>query len=103
MKRADRHVAITDGRDPDGNMIELHEAASGEHCIALLHHRLRSENMNSIAPQVPPLLVGEAVDLPLRGELRYGLELTRLVCDPAFLHPGCQTDAPPVLLVPGFM
>jgi triacylglycerol lipase len=45
----------------------------------------------------------EAVDPVLRGELRYGLELARLVCDPTFLHPGRQADAPPVLLVPGFM
>jgi triacylglycerol lipase len=43
------------------------------------------------------------VDQPLRGELRYGLELARLVCDPAFLHPGRQANALPVLLVPGFM
>jgi triacylglycerol lipase len=103
MKRADRHVAITDGRDPDGNVIELQAVASGEHRIALLYDRLRSENMKPNAPQVPPLLVGEVVDLPLLGELRYGLELTRLVCDPAFLRPGRQADAPPVLLVPGFM
>ena len=103
MKRADWHVATTDGRDPDGNVIELQEVASGEQHIALLHHRLRSENMNPSAGQVPPLLIGEPEDLPLRGELRYGLELARLVCDPAFLHPGHQTDAPPVLLVPGFM
>jgi pimeloyl-ACP methyl ester carboxylesterase len=45
----------------------------------------------------------EAVDPVLRGELRYGLELARLVCDPTFLQPGRQADAPPVLLVPGFM
>jgi len=43
------------------------------------------------------------VDLPLHCELRYGLELTRLVSDPAFWHPGRQADAPPVLVVPGFM
>lgn len=55
------------------------------------------------AEQVPPVLVGEPVDLPLRGELRYGPELARLLCDPAFLRPGRQTDPPPVLLVPGFM
>jgi triacylglycerol lipase len=55
------------------------------------------------APQGPPLLMGEAVDLPLRCELRYGLELTRLVCDPAFRQPGRQAKAPPVLLVPGLM
>jgi triacylglycerol lipase len=47
--------------------------------------------------------MGEAVDLPLPGELRYGLELARLVCDPAFWYPGRQVAAPPVLLVPGFM
>jgi triacylglycerol lipase len=52
---------------------------------------------------VTPVLAGEPVDLPLRGELRYGLELARLVSDPAFLRPGRQVDAPPVLLVPGFM
>lgn len=49
------------------------------------------------------MLVGEPMDLPLRGELRYGFELARLVCDPAFLRPGRQVDAPPVLQVPGFM
>jgi triacylglycerol lipase len=54
-------------------------------------------------PGLPPVLTGEAVDPRLRGELRYGLELARLVCDPTFLHPGRQADAPPVLLVPGFM
>ena len=47
--------------------------------------------------------MGGAVDLPLRCELRYGLELTRLVCDPAFWHPARQADAPPVLVVPGFI
>src|SRR6201997_2188739 len=51
----------------------------------------------------PPVLTGEPADPPLRGELRYGLELARLVCDPIFLHPGRQADAPPVLLVPGLM
>lgn len=45
----------------------------------------------------------EAADLPLRGELRYGLELARLSADPLFLRPGRRSDAPPVLLVPGFM
>jgi triacylglycerol lipase len=44
-----------------------------------------------------------AVDLPLHGELRYGLELARLAADPAFLRPRRQADAPPVLLIPGFM
>jgi pimeloyl-ACP methyl ester carboxylesterase len=48
-------------------------------------------------------LPGEAVDVPLRGELRYGLELARLASDPEFLRPAQRPDAPPVLLVPGFM
>jgi pimeloyl-ACP methyl ester carboxylesterase len=52
---------------------------------------------------VTPVLAGEPVDLPLRGELRYGLELARLVCDPTFLVPGRQVDAPPVMVVPGFL
>ena len=45
----------------------------------------------------------EAVDLPLRGELRYGLELARLVADPEFLFPERTSSAPAVLLVPGFL
>jgi pimeloyl-ACP methyl ester carboxylesterase len=52
---------------------------------------------------VTPVLAGEPVDLPLRGELRYGLELARLVCDPTFVRPGRHLDAPPVMLVPGFL
>jgi pimeloyl-ACP methyl ester carboxylesterase len=51
----------------------------------------------------PPVLMSEAVDPRLRGELRYGLEFARLVCDPTFLRPGRQANAPPVLLVPGLM
>jgi pimeloyl-ACP methyl ester carboxylesterase len=47
--------------------------------------------------------MGEAVDAPLRGEFRYGLELARLASDPEFLRPRRRQDAPPVLLVPGFM
>jgi pimeloyl-ACP methyl ester carboxylesterase len=50
-----------------------------------------------------PALVAEPTDLPLRGELRYGLELARLAGDPVFLRPGRRADAPPVLLVPGLM
>jgi pimeloyl-ACP methyl ester carboxylesterase len=50
-----------------------------------------------------PVLEGEPLALPLRGELRYGFELARLTGDPGFLRPGRQADAPPVLLVPGFM
>jgi pimeloyl-ACP methyl ester carboxylesterase len=43
------------------------------------------------------------VDLSLRGELRFGLELARLASAPEFLRPVRRPDAPPVLLVPGFM
>jgi triacylglycerol lipase len=52
---------------------------------------------------VTPVLAGKPVDLRLRCELRYGLELARLVCDPSFLRPGRLLDAPPVMLVPGFL
>jgi pimeloyl-ACP methyl ester carboxylesterase len=48
-------------------------------------------------------VTGEAVDVPLRGEFRYGLELARLASDPRFLRPARQQNAPTVLLVPGFM
>jgi triacylglycerol lipase len=41
--------------------------------------------------------------LPLRGELRYGLELARLLTDREFLRPSCGERQPSVLLVPGFM
>src|SRR3954447_5626815 len=50
-----------------------------------------------------PLVPGAAPIAPLRGELRYGLELARLLGDPAFLRPQRKPHAPPVLLVPGFM
>jgi triacylglycerol lipase len=53
--------------------------------------------------RLQPAPVDEPADPPLRGELRYGFEFARLVGDPTFLHPGRQADAPPVLLVPGFM
>jgi triacylglycerol lipase len=39
----------------------------------------------------------------LRSELRYGLELARLVTEREFLRPRRDPEAPPVLLVPGFM
>lgn len=45
----------------------------------------------------------EAVDVPLRGELRFGLELARLTTDPVFLFPRRRRGAAPVLLVPGFL
>jgi triacylglycerol lipase len=53
--------------------------------------------------RLQPAPVGEPADPPLRGELRYGFEFARLVCDPTFLHPRRQAGAPPVLLVPGFL
>src|SRR3954447_10156039 len=41
---------------------------------------------------------------PLRGELRYGFELVRLLADRDFVRPRRRdAAAPPVLLVPGFM
>ena len=51
----------------------------------------------------PSLLLGEVVKPPFRGEFRYGLELARLASDAEFLRPRRQANAPPVLLVPGFM
>jgi triacylglycerol lipase len=50
-----------------------------------------------------PLSLGDAAALGLRGELRYGLELARLTADREFVRPRRQPNAPPVLLVPGFM
>jgi triacylglycerol lipase len=50
-----------------------------------------------------PLAPGAVPAPPLRGELRYGLELSRLLRDRTFLWPGRHPDSPPVLLVPGFM
>jgi pimeloyl-ACP methyl ester carboxylesterase len=47
--------------------------------------------------------MNEAVDVSLRGELRYGLELARLTADREFVRPKRRPNAPPVLLVPGFM
>src|SRR3954453_18933313 len=50
-----------------------------------------------------PLAPGPTPTAPLRGELRYGVELARLFADPAFLRPSRRRPGPPVLLVPGFM
>jgi pimeloyl-ACP methyl ester carboxylesterase len=50
-----------------------------------------------------PLALGDAATLPLRGELRYGFELARLTADREFVLPRRQENAPPVLLIPGFM
>jgi pimeloyl-ACP methyl ester carboxylesterase len=41
--------------------------------------------------------------VPLRGELRFGFEFARLAADPDFIRPKRQPDAPPALLVPGFL
>jgi pimeloyl-ACP methyl ester carboxylesterase len=46
---------------------------------------------------------GEAPAGPLRAELRYGLELARLLSDSGFRRPPRRGSGPPVLLVPGFM
>src|SRR5215208_3292825 len=51
---------------------------------------------------VPPASADASI-APLRGELRYGLEFARLVAQREFLAPARRPDAPPVLLVPGFM
>ncbi len=52
---------------------------------------------------VPTLTAGKPPAAPLRGELRYGLELARLLADRVFLRMARTTADPPVLLVPGFM
>jgi triacylglycerol lipase len=51
----------------------------------------------------PPLASGDAAGVPLRGELRFGFEFARLAADPEFIRPKRQPDAPPALLVPGFL
>src|SRR5256886_1566065 len=50
-----------------------------------------------------PLVSSEAPVARLSGELRYGLELARLLADVDFRRPARSPGAPPVLLVPGFM
>jgi hypothetical protein len=62
----------------------------GEISYATTQHRLDVMATARWPHESPPLLMGEVVDVPLRGELRYGLELTRLVCDPAFCIPGIR-------------
>jgi triacylglycerol lipase len=52
---------------------------------------------------VAELTPGQSVDVRLRGELRYGLELARLIADRHFLRPERRRRSPPVLLVPGFI
>jgi hypothetical protein len=50
-----------------------------------------------------PLVSSETPAAPLSGELRYGLELARLLADGDFRRPARSPGAPPVLLIPGFM
>jgi triacylglycerol lipase len=47
--------------------------------------------------------VGPASVAPVWGELRYSGELLRLLADGALRNPRRREDAPPVLLIPGFM
>jgi triacylglycerol lipase len=51
----------------------------------------------------PTLTPGTPPVAPLRGELRYGFELARLLADRSFLRPVKAPAQPPVFLVPGFM
>jgi triacylglycerol lipase len=51
----------------------------------------------SLPPAGPPPVA------PLYGELRYGLELARLLADRDFRRPARRSSDPAVLLVPGFM
>jgi triacylglycerol lipase len=46
---------------------------------------------------------GEASVAPAWGELRYGAELARLLADRHLRSPQHHADAPPVMLIPGFM
>jgi triacylglycerol lipase len=46
---------------------------------------------------------GDVTVAPLLGELRYGGELTRLLASRLFRSVERRADAPPVLLIPGFM
>src|SRR3954454_17037291 len=51
-----------------------------------------------------PIARHEARTAPLRGELRYGFELARLLADRDFARPARRpVGVPPVILVPGFM
>jgi pimeloyl-ACP methyl ester carboxylesterase len=53
---------------------------------------------------MPSLIApGEAPAAPLRGELRYGLELARLLANRDFRRPFRRPGEPAVLLVPGFL
>jgi triacylglycerol lipase len=46
---------------------------------------------------------GGSLRAPLRGELRYSRELARLLADRSLHSSRRRPDAPPVLLIPGFM
>jgi triacylglycerol lipase len=50
-----------------------------------------------------PSVVSEAAGVPLWGELRYGLELARLLAERDFRSPERRPSPPPILLIPGFM
>ena len=47
--------------------------------------------------------MGSSSVAPVWGELRYSGELARLLADEAMRNPRRREDAPPVLLIPGFM
>ena len=51
----------------------------------------------------PTLTPGTPPVAPLRGELRYGFELARLLAARDFVRPARAPAGPPALLVPGFM
>lgn len=51
----------------------------------------------------PTFAPGAGLAAPLRGELRYGLELARLMSSRDFIRPPRRPGHPAVLLVPGFM
>jgi len=51
----------------------------------------------------PTLTPGTPPVASLRGELRYGFELARLLANRDFLRPARAPAEPAVLLVPGFM
>jgi pimeloyl-ACP methyl ester carboxylesterase len=58
--------------------------------------------MTMFASSPAPASSSQPAVAPLRGELRYGLELMRLLADPDFRRP-VRSGGAPVLLIPGFM
>src|SRR3954471_902341 len=72
--------------------------------IALESARMVASGTPRYAGLMPATLApGKAPDAPLRGELRYCLELARLLADRDFLRPPRGPLSSPALLVPGFM